>query len=86
MRTILFFLYRGRCNVVFCTSMLLSLVLTVTSALSASTTPQIACGYYHSIALNSDGTVWAWGSNGYGQFGDGTTTNRVGTGHILKVK
>ncbi len=24
------------------------------------------------IALKNDGTVWAWGSNGYGQLGDGT--------------
>jgi alpha-tubulin suppressor-like RCC1 family protein len=25
--------------------------------------------------LRSDGTVWAWGYNGYGQLGDGTTTD-----------
>ena len=30
---------------------------------------------FHSLALRSDGTVWAWGDNGYGQLGDGTTTN-----------
>ncbi|KPA10367.1 BNR repeat domain protein, partial [Candidatus Magnetomorum sp. HK-1] len=27
--------------------------------------------YNHSIALKSDGTVWTWGSNEYGQIGDG---------------
>lgn len=31
-------------------------------------------GYYHTVALKSDGTVWAWGDNGYGQLGDGTST------------
>ena len=36
----------------------------------------IAAGQYHSAVLLSDGTVWMWGYNGYGQMGDGTTTNR----------
>ncbi len=74
MRTILFFLYRSRCNFVFCTAVLLSVVLTVAGALSASTTPQIACGGNHTISLKSDGTVWAWGRNGDGQLGYGTDT------------
>ena len=29
----------------------------------------------HSMALKSDGTVWAWGSNLYGGLGNGSTTN-----------
>jgi alpha-tubulin suppressor-like RCC1 family protein len=29
------------------------------------------------VALKNDGTVWSWGSNGYGQLGDGTNTDRA---------
>lgn len=35
----------------------------------------VAAGSHHSLAVKSDGTVWAWGWNPYGQLGDGTTTN-----------
>ena len=31
----------------------------------------IAAGDAHALALKSDGTVWAWGSNYYGQIGNG---------------
>lgn len=37
---------------------------------------QVATGPNHTLALTLDGTVWAWGSNEYGQLGDGTTTDR----------
>jgi alpha-tubulin suppressor-like RCC1 family protein len=32
----------------------------------------VAAGYYHSLAIKNDGTLWAWGNDGYGQLGDGT--------------
>jgi alpha-tubulin suppressor-like RCC1 family protein len=37
----------------------------------------IAAGVNFSLALKSDGSVWAWGYNGSGQLGDGTTTDRL---------
>jgi len=36
-----------------------------------STTPMIAAGARHTVALRSDGTVWTWGDNSHGQLGDG---------------
>lgn len=36
----------------------------------------VAAGQYHSVARKTEGTVWAWGSNSYGQIGDSTTTQR----------
>lgn len=36
----------------------------------------IAAGGTHSLALKSDGTVWAWGQNAHGELGDGTTLSR----------
>jgi len=46
---------------------------------------QIAAGSYHTLAIKSDGTLWAWGYNYSGQLGDGTTSNKttpvqIGTG------
>ena len=39
-------------------------------------TGALAAGHTHLLALASDGAVWSWGGNGYGQLGDGTTTSR----------
>jgi len=39
-------------------------------------TASVAAGYLHSLAVKADGTVWAWGWNGFGQLGDGTIENR----------
>jgi len=35
----------------------------------------LAAGEYHTVALLDDGTVQAWGSNDYGQLGNGSTTS-----------
>src|SRR5262249_50383767 len=37
----------------------------------------------HSLALEQDGTVWAWGGNTEGELGDGTTTDRSAPVKVL---
>lgn len=44
---------------------------------------RVSAGGFHSLALASDGTVWAWGSNDYGQLGNGTN---VSTDNPQRVK
>ena len=33
----------------------------------------VEAGWYHSVVLKTDGTVWAWGNNDSGQLGNGNT-------------
>ena len=33
---------------------------------------QVSAGYYHSLAVDKDGNIWAWGLNKNGQLGDNT--------------
>ncbi|MEX2443963.1 MAG: chitobiase/beta-hexosaminidase C-terminal domain-containing protein, partial [Alkalispirochaeta sp.] len=37
----------------------------------------VAVGKVHNLALRSDGTLWAWGWNNYGQLGTGNNTDRT---------
>jgi len=37
---------------------------------------QVSSGLYHTVALSSNGSIFAWGDNSHGQLGDGTTTER----------
>lgn len=37
---------------------------------------QVACGYFYTAAIKTDGTLWTWGLNTNGQLGDNTITNR----------
>jgi alpha-tubulin suppressor-like RCC1 family protein len=36
----------------------------------------MAAGYFSSLVLKTDGTVWAAGANSIGELGDGTSTAR----------
>ena len=44
---------------------------------SLSSGAYLAFDPLHTLAVRSDGTVWAWGGNPYGQLGDATTTERA---------
>ena len=52
---------------------------TITQRSDVASVALLATGTDHTLALRTDGTVWAWGDNGsgntYGQLGNGTTTN-----------
>jgi alpha-tubulin suppressor-like RCC1 family protein len=49
--------------------------VTATGVLAGKTLIAVANGGYHTLALGADGTLAAWGSNEFGQLGNGTTTN-----------
>jgi len=36
---------------------------------------QVSAGYYHTLAIKGDGTLWGWGYNGYEVIGNGTDTD-----------
>ena len=38
----------------------------------------LAAGYFHNLAVKSDGTVWAWGADFFGQLGNGQTIKLPG--------
>ena len=49
----------------------------VSAAGGFTTKPMVEAGADYTVVLKSDGTVWAWGNNWWGQLGDGTYfTNR----------
>ena len=50
-----------------------------------TTATAVAAGAEWSMALLSGGTVWAWGSNAYGELGDGTTTERYTPAQVLSL-
>lgn len=39
----------------------------------------------HMLALSAKGSVWAWGSNKYGQLGDGSTDNHIAPVRVERI-
>jgi alpha-tubulin suppressor-like RCC1 family protein len=46
------------------------------TTLNAQCWQAVSAGINHTIAIKPDGTLWAWGFNGAGQLGDGTTIEK----------
>ena len=36
----------------------------------------VACGHYHTAAVKTDGTLWMWGYNSFGQLGDNSIVDK----------
>jgi Regulator of chromosome condensation (RCC1) repeat len=56
---------------------LLAVIPPLPAPAMAATSTTLSASFYHSLAVKTDGTVWAWGWNDYGQLGDGTQTDRA---------
>ncbi len=82
-----------------------SLTATDTCTITVRAVPvyvQISGGFYFTAAIKTDGTLWTWGRNTYGQLGDGTVTGKslpvqigtdtdwasiaAGNNHIVAIK
>ena len=47
----------------------------VTTFAGGTNWKQVACAFSHTLAIKTDGTLWAWGNNTQGQLGDNTSGN-----------
>jgi alpha-tubulin suppressor-like RCC1 family protein len=48
----------------------------VTTFVGGANWKSVSCAYQHTAAIKTDGTLWTWGINTFGQLGDNTTTRR----------
>jgi alpha-tubulin suppressor-like RCC1 family protein len=54
----------------------------ITETIGSYSVIKIAAGGSHSLALNADGTVWAWGDNNFGQLGNGAGGDSPAPGQV----
>jgi len=57
----------------------------LTGALAGKTVTAMAMGFYHSVALCSDGTVATWGGNNFGQLGNNGVTGNSAPPSLVPV-
>ena len=50
------------------------------------TVPKFEIGATHTAALKTDGTVWTWGSNSYGQLGTGDNINKAMPAKVMDIE
>ena len=48
----------------------------VTTFAGGTNWKQVSSGSHHTVAIKTDGTLWTWGSGGYGRLGDNTVTDK----------
>ena len=53
-----------------------AIIVLLTSNITLAATPQVTAGDHHTLAIKSDGALWAWGWNEDGELGDGTMVGR----------
>ena len=56
-------------------NIILLFFLFISNVLSAQCWKSVVSGGEHTIGIKTDGTLWGWGSNAYGQLGNGTFVN-----------
>jgi alpha-tubulin suppressor-like RCC1 family protein len=47
------------------------------TALTETSFLKVECGGQHTLAIKTDGSLWAWGNNSQGQLGDGTFIDKL---------
>ena len=58
-------------------SICILIIITSVSNIGYTDNSMIALGAHHTVIVKSDGTVWAWGDNNWGELGDGTTEDSL---------